>query len=203
MSKSLKLKNSHTKHPLLKNTGFTLIEIMVGISILGIISAIALPNLNGFIIKMRVDNEISELNRLILTARNNAINSGQRVVLCPLDGSNTCINSWGDTLSVFIDVNQNNIYEPIVGDPNGDTLLKIKAATSGGDGLTFTGGNNLTYAPTGLLVANNGNFNYCPNLDSDRKRGILISASGRPSTSSDLDNNGIDEFRDGTPIVCP
>jgi len=212
MSKSPKFKKSHLNDSYLKSSGFTLIELMVGVAVLGIVTMVAVPNLGKFVTKMRVDNEISELHRLILTARNNAINSGHRVVLCPLNAANVCTNNWGDTLSVFIDVNQNNIFEAVnpldpnpwvPGNPNGDTLLKTKAATSNRDNLTFSGGNNLAYSATGLLAVNNGNFSFCPINDLDRRRGILITASGRPNTSSDIDNNDIDEFRDGTAIVCP
>ena len=44
--------------------GFTIVELMVTIAIAGIITMIALPNLNDFFFFFRVDNEIAQLNRL-------------------------------------------------------------------------------------------------------------------------------------------
>lgn len=68
--------------------GFTLIELLISVSIIGVLMMVALPNLSSYLVKSRVDNEISELHRLILTARNAAINSGKNVTLCPLSSSN-------------------------------------------------------------------------------------------------------------------
>ena len=70
--------------PIRLKKGFTLIELMVGISIVAILVTIGLPAINDFSIKMRVDGEISQINRLLLTARNTAINNEVSVTVCPL-----------------------------------------------------------------------------------------------------------------------
>ncbi|MCW8832485.1 MAG: prepilin-type N-terminal cleavage/methylation domain-containing protein [Colwellia sp.] len=78
------------KHP---QQGITIIELMVSIAVLGIITAIAMPSLNQFLAGMRVDNEISQLHRLILSTRNTAVSKELNVTLCPLDNTNTCSNN--------------------------------------------------------------------------------------------------------------
>ena len=181
-------------------TGFTLIELMVGIAILVIISAIALPNLNNFLIKMRVDNEISKLNRMILTARNTAVSMGQTVTLCPLATDNSCSDNWGGQLSVFIDLDDDNVFDLT----DGETLVKVKAKITQIDQLQYSQSVPITYEATGLLPTTNGNFIFCPENNTDRNRGISISRNGRATVTSDLDDDGIDEFN-ATPlasIVC-
>jgi len=168
--------------------GFTLIELMVGVSIMGIIAAIALPNLGEFLIKMRVDNEVSELQRLILTTRNTAVNMGQTTIMCPLNASNTCTDNWDSQLSVFIDVNDNLTLD------DGETLVKFKEAIKSMDQLQYTNDEPLIYEATGFLSTTNGNFIYCPEDDANLNRGISIGASGRARVSSDLDDDDIDEF---------
>lgn len=168
--------------------GFTLIELMVGVAMLGIITAIALPNLGEFLIKMRVDNEVSELQRLILTTRNTAVNMGQSTVLCPLSDTNTCTQNWGDPLSIFIDINDDNVFD------NGDTLVKFRAAIKSMDVLQYSSNEPLIYEATGLLSTTNGNFIYCPEDDASLNRGISVGASGKARISSDLDDDEIDEF---------
>ncbi|WP_426360010.1 pilus assembly FimT family protein [Pseudocolwellia sp. HL-MZ19] len=48
-----------------KQQAFTMVELLVGISVVAILAAVALPSLNSFTVSMRVDNEISELHRLL------------------------------------------------------------------------------------------------------------------------------------------
>ena len=81
--------------------GFTIAELLIGIAIIGILTAIAGPSLGQFMVQSRVDNEVSEIHRLLLAARNSAINSGKNVTICPLSGT-TCTTNWQNEISVFI-----------------------------------------------------------------------------------------------------
>ena len=183
-----------------KHKGFTIIELMIGIAVLGIITAIAMPTLNQFLVKMRIDNEVSQLYRLVLSARNSAINMERNVTLCPLSGTNTCTNAWGGELSVFIDLDNDNIFEPA----NNEALLKVKPAIQNNDTLTYAGFSRITFAPTGQLsAALNSTFVYCPQGFDDLGRAVLLSASGRAYQSSDIDNDGQDEDRNGNEVDCP
>jgi len=178
--------------------GFTLIELMVSIAVVAILSAIALPSMSNFLVKMRVDNQISEMQRLLLTARNMAINTGKNTTVCPLSGVN-CTANWQNEVSVFTNgANDNNKYES----PN-DELVKIKEAIKSGDKLQFAH-TSITYTPSGQLLTPTvaSLFKYCPKGEADSSRGIDVSISGRSSTSSDTDNDGKDEDRSGSEIVC-
>lgn len=181
--------------------GFTLIELMVSIAVVAILSAIALPSMNTFLVKMRVDNEISELQRLLLTARNTAINTGQNTTVCPLTG-NTCTNNWQNVVSVFTNnsnTTNNNIYSAAT-----EQRVKVKEAITANDSLQFDTLTRIVYTPTGRILFPTvaSTFKYCPQNDTDRSRGIDISISGRSYTTSDTDNDGKDEDRNGNEIVC-
>jgi len=182
--------------------GFTIMELMVSVAILGIITAIAMPSLSEFRVKMRVDNEIAQLQRMVLTARNTAVNLGQNVTLCPLNGSNICINNWEGELSVFVDLDQDNIFEP--GAVPAEVLIKVKRAINTADTLNYAAVTRITFTPTGLLANGlNGTFSYCPNGNNNLNRAVVVSPSGRTYQSIDTDNDGEDEERDGTAITCP
>ena len=188
-----------------KNNGFTMIELIIGIAILGIITAVAMPSLNQFLVNMRIDNEISQIHRLVLSARNSAISMERNVTLCPLDGSNTCANVWRGELSVFIDLDNDKIYEPAnPGDPATEVLIKVKPAIQNNDTLTNAGFSRIIFTPTGqLTTASNITFIYCPQGFNDLGRAVILSASGRAYQSSDVDDDGKDEYRDGNQISCP
>ncbi|MBA6391649.1 GspH/FimT family pseudopilin [Colwellia sp. BRX10-3] len=180
--------------------GFTIVELLVGIAIIGILTAIASPSLSQFMVQSRVDNEVSEIHRLILAARSSAINSGRNVTLCPLSGT-TCSANWQNELSVFINsdntlANNNSFVSA------NEELIKVKGKINTGDKLQFSQ-NLIIFAPTGRLISGgNGNFSYCPKGNNDLSRGVEISLSGRIYATSDTDNDGKDENRNGTEVNC-
>ncbi|WP_448211404.1 GspH/FimT family pseudopilin [Colwellia sp. MEBiC06753] len=181
-------------------SGFTLIELLVTIAILAIVIAIGVPSLSTFIVKMRVDSQIAEINRLILTARNTAINSGKYVTVCPL-AANQCTNNWQNQVSVFIN-SANDFDNAKAFDANNEDLIKVKNADTSGD-TTKSNTAQIIYAPTGRLVQGaTYTINYCPKSDASLSRGITVTASGRTYISQDTDNDGKDEDRGGNEISC-
>lgn len=176
--------------------GFSLIELMVTIAITAIMLTIAVPSLNDFIVKMRVDSEISELNRLVLTARNTAISTEQNVILCPLDGAN-CISDWSRELSVFIDVDNSLTYSAA-----DDTLVKVKSAVTNGSKITYDAQSSIAFAPTGMLSTTESDFIYCPVSDTTLARAVVVASSGRTYKTADRNGDGKDQYRTGYTVNC-
>ncbi len=179
--------------------GFTLIELMVAIAVVAILSVIALPRMDSFLVKMRVDNEINEIQRLLLTARNMAINTGKNTTICPLSSSGSCTTNWQNDISVF--TNSDNLLATNTSFAAPDELVKIKSKIKSGDKLQYTQ-NSIIYTPDGRLLTASSNFKFCPKNNADLSRGVSISLSGRSYTSSDTDNDSKDEDRSGNEIVC-
>ena len=178
---------------------FTLIELLIGIAIISIIVSFTLPNFSTFTIKVRVNNQISELQRLLLITRNHAINKSAATTMCPLNTSNECENSWKNAISVFVDMNNNGFYEP----NNNEELIVVKEAINNSDTLLFSY-DRVSYQPTGTLNGIfNGTMKYCPNGHDELSRGIIISSTtGRIYTSQDTNNDGRDNNRSGKNISC-
>ncbi len=182
-----------------KYKGITLIELMFTVAIASIVSLIAIPSMSSFIVQLRVNNEISMLQRLLLTTRNYAINSGDRVILCPLTVRGSCTTDWHKELSVFVDYNNNQIFDAI-----DEKIITTKAAIKTGDKLIYgKGRTKVTYQPTGHLSGlSNGTFRYCPYQHMDMSRGIVIARSGRLYTTSDIDGESKDKTRMNKEITC-
>lgn len=178
-----------------KQSGFTLVELLMGIAILGIITAIALPSFSELLVKNRVDNQISELNRLLLTARSLAVNGGNNVIICPI--TTKCSTDWHKKISVFVDNNNDGDYDAA------DTIVKVKEAIQENDKLQY-GKKSLTYTATGRLsgTVSATPFSYCPYGHANRSRGIVVSMSGRAYVTSDTDNDDKDEDRNDNEITC-
>lgn len=177
--------------------GFTLVELMITIVIGGIGVMIAVPSLSNFIVKMRIDNEISQLNRLILSARNQAITQEENVIICPLNAG-VCTQDWSDEITTFIDRDDDGTYVEA-----NDTLVKVKSGLTQ-DTITYAGQSSIRFTPTGTLSTAASTFIYCPTSDPTLARAIILTISGRSYITSDTDNDGIDELRGGTiEVTCP
>lgn len=178
--------------------GFTLIELMVSVSVTSILVTLAAPNLNDFIVRMRVNNEISALHRMLLMTRNAAINSGHKAIICPLDSNSQCTDQWQNELSVFTDVNGNKLFDA------NEKVISVRAAINIGDKLVYgKGRNKITFKPTGQLSGlANGTFRYCPQSYKNNSRGIVVARSGRLYQSRDNNHDGMDENRGNKKIHC-
>ena len=155
--------------------GFTLIELLITIVIVSILSVLVVPGFSDFQVKMRIDNEVSELNRLLLTARNSAINSGMNTTVCPLSSSSTCTNDWSGDISVF--TNATGDTDKFDGN---DTLIKVKEAIKAKDTVEISNNAIITYTPSGRTLQSTANqLTYCPSEGAGYSNGVDISTSGR------------------------
>ncbi len=107
--------------------GFTLIELMIVVTLLAIISAIALPAFQGFIASNRLTSEANELLAGLNLARSEAVRTQRHVVLCRTNGVvevdpsdpncpmkiegcvETSAGSW-QGWAVFVDSDSNGVY---------------------------------------------------------------------------------------------
>jgi len=182
-----------------KYNGYTLIELMITVAILSILYTVALPNFKSFLVGLKVDNEISSLYRILIVARNYAINSEQAITVCPLDDNFQCCKSWQNNIAVFLDANENKTLDI------NETLIAFKKAIPSKDKLLYSKiSYRIVYAPTGRLTSfgSNGTFRFCPDQHYNKARAIRVATSGRIYQSSDIDNDGKDEIRDKTEISC-
>ena len=193
-------KTPTTYHQIKSNLGMTLIELMIGIGITSILTTVALPSFNDFIVQLRVDNEISRLARLLLAARNHAISSGANVIICPLGNNGACSGNWHEELSVFIDNNNNQQFDSA----NNELLIATKSPIKSGDVLKYAQNRTkITYQATGHLFGlSNGTLRYCPKGHEEKSRAIVVARSGRFYATTDSNNDGHDETRSKQKINC-
>lgn len=110
--------------------GFTLIELMITITLIGIMATIAMPSMSNFISNQRLANRVTQVTTIFRLARTEAVRRNNPVVICggiklksDAKPNNGC-DQGGNSLLAFIDRNNNNNYESSITNPNNDIDLR-------------------------------------------------------------------------------
>ncbi len=157
--------------------GFTTIELLVVMTIAGILLAVAVPNFGDLLRRHRVNTTANDLQRGLSLARGQALATGHRVAVAPTSGS-----AWGNGWRIFVDVDADGVYTA-----GTDTLMEEFPAAS--DGLAFTSssfGENgrtfISFNQFGTARALNGTTlvsgQIAVTLDSERLT-VCLAANGR------------------------
>ncbi|MDY6946467.1 MAG: GspH/FimT family pseudopilin [Pseudomonadota bacterium] len=174
--------------------GFTVLELMITVAVLGILLGIGVPSFQGIIRQNRIAGQTNELLAATAMARSEAVKRGSTVTICPATSSadgdaNTCsgTTAWGNGWIIFSDevapLGQINIDGTLPDDviiqrsppsaPQRMTITNnaITSLTYRGDGSTTLG----IGARTTFIVAPNAD--YCE--DPLGARDVTVSATGR------------------------
>jgi type IV fimbrial biogenesis protein FimT len=137
--------------------GFTVTELVMVMTIIGIVAAIGIPSFKYVTTSNRISSEINGLLGDMQFARSQAIKEGLTVTVCSSSNSTapnpTCNigaagGIWNTGWIVFLDSNGNQLVDP------GEQVIRVQPPFNGTDTLTSIIGyaaasyNRMGYAPT-------------------------------------------------------
>jgi len=174
------------------NKGFTLLELMAAVAILGITMAFAIPGLTAMMANNRIATAATDLVAAMQLAKTEAVARVNPTTLCKSNDGANCAGGgdWQQGWIVFSDVNGDaTVNVPV------DQLLLVHEALD--QRLTFGGTAGvdtfITYRATGTTTINNIEaLVVCDERGFiDKSRGILVTITGRGSVmkASDTGQN--------------
>ncbi len=173
--------------------GFTVIELMLVVAVMGVMAMIALPAFNEMVQNNRRVSSVNDFLASMHIARSEAITRGQRVSVCRSNATRTACagaaGGWRHGWLVFSDFDGNGA---INGD---DEILSTGGPLRGNFNMTsseFT--SHMTFQPSGRVRAASGdNFGemlLCEGTEAEATRVIIIERTGRPRVDTEVIGGG-------------
>ena len=168
---------------MIRQKGFTLIELMTAIALSAILLSMAVPALDSFTTNARQTGAINDFVSSMHIARNTAITTNARVTVCASSGGNWCeAVTWEQGWIVFSDQNSNQAI---------DGNDRVIAASSGINRLSIQSGEfvrALQYRPNGRVInatatGSSGQFTVCDDRGENYAKVVIVDLSGRPRLS--------------------
>lgn len=137
-----------------RQSGVTLVELLIGIAVLVTLMAIGIPSYSQFIKNNRLAGQTNDLVVAFQLARNEAVKHGSGAVVCASDDQATCSGStdWSSGWIVFSDLDQEGDLEAGSGAclATEDCIVRTRQQLEGGNALSADV-SQARYQPNGLL----------------------------------------------------
>lgn len=160
-----------------RTLGFTLTELMVTVSIAGIMLAIAVPNLHALILDNRLASQSAEFTGALAAARSEASTRGSRVGVSPV--ASAFDGGW----RIWVDSNNNSLLDP------GESILRIHEDLRGNTLTSVGTAQPIVFLPNGFMDISSVSsrvFQLCDGRTGKKGREIRITATGRVNINRDF-----------------
>lgn len=160
--------------------GFTLIELMVTIALVAIVSTLAAPSMIQFIARWQTTNVVNSFTSSLQLARSEAVKRGRAVRMCRSSNGTSCsaasegTTGWIIGWIVFVDNDASGL--PVT---TPDEIIFVQSSISNFDSILSNNVSSIAFSPFGTLLNGVGMQGLTFSWDSNRRRGVCISFSGR------------------------
>lgn len=165
--------------PLVGNRGFTLIELIITLTIIGIMVALAAPGMQSFSSSNRLTTQVNDLLADISLARSEAIKRNVASGVCVTAANGTSCVAAGNWANGWLAYYCSSASTPCPAASK--VTIKLREPLAGNNTLT-TPGDEIAFNKSGLLSSVAGQLTLT-DPKTGGKRIVCIGTTGRPSLS--------------------
>jgi type IV fimbrial biogenesis protein FimT len=161
--------------------GFTMIELLVTLSIAAIMMTIAVPSFRDFLLNNRMTSQTNDFVLALASAKSEAVKRGVFVTVCSRATNATCAGSttWDSGWLVFADNNGDGLVTA-----GTDVVLQVREALEGNNTLRAGARQRVTFQNTGFSSGFNDTFRLCDSRGTADGRSITVSMQGRVTSAT-------------------
>ncbi len=184
--------------------GFTMVELMVVLAVLGAVMVLAAPGYRALILNNRMLSETYALRATLSNARAEALARRAPVVVCPTANGTACDTSrtnWATGYMTFVDTNNDMLADAT----NADEEIIQYEAREGSTTTTFDNlANRVRFNPRGHALNSEGTFTFCDPRGAERARALMLAPVGslRSAVDTDSPEDGIVNDASDTNVSC-
>ncbi len=186
----------------MNNNGYTIIELLVTLSITTALVTLTVPSLSEFSNRQQANTEINNYINFFKFARYTAAARTKYISVCAIETPKSCGTDWSKGVIIFEDNNiDGNINE-------NEEIIKLFERVDSNSTITLNASLNsdfINYTPNGTSFRRSisGNLVYCQGQNNTaNSKALIFSRAGRVYLAPDNDKNGVPENGSGKNITC-
>ncbi|MFK7852761.1 MAG: GspH/FimT family pseudopilin [Granulosicoccus sp.] len=193
-----------------RNSGFTLVELLIALAVTGVLLSVATPGFQSFMQGARQVTSYNKVASVLRFARSEAIKRSVAVSVCPRASNTTCGTDWSEGMLVYDDAMANGTPGVLDGTDSVVRVIKMNSA-----GVTVSASaiirpqtsssvqNSIRFNGRGQSNWANGTWLLCDGRGDKEARALIIGGAGISRRAHDTPtSNSIVVDASGVAVSC-
>jgi len=174
-----------------RTRGFTLVELMISLLVVGVALAIGAPSFSSLIKNNRMMSLVYELRAVLSNARSEALAQRTFVTFCSSENGTSCSGEWKNGYIAFRDTDGNGKVDNPT-DPKGDQIFIAKVLDIDVKQFTYKySQDRVRFDPRGYATGFHGTFTLCDDRGATDARGVILTPAGIVRAAEDRENTNV------------